>query len=138
MATKKQCVGAPQVDKDKPQTWIKYKESLCRKCMGTCCTMPVEIKAEDLLRLQIISEDDLNLSRRKLVTRLRKEGIVQSYRESTQLFMLTQKPNGDCLFLNEKSRLCEVYDLRPNVCRQFPVSMGNRLGFCPMVEKSKN
>ena len=123
------------VDKDRPSSWIQYKQSFCRKCIGTCCTMPVEVKAEDLLRLQKISVDDLEGGRRKLVTRLKKEGLIQSYRESTQLFMLSQRPNGDCLFLDEKTRLCQVYEARPNVCREFPLSMGNRLGFCPMIEK---
>jgi Fe-S-cluster containining protein len=123
------------VDKDKPSTWVKYKQSMCRDCIGTCCTMPVEIKIEDLLKLGRISEDDLHESRRKLVNRLKKEGLVQSYRESTQLFMLTAKPNGDCYFLDSKTRLCTAYENRPNVCRNFPTSMGNRLGFCPQIKK---
>jgi Fe-S-cluster containining protein len=97
------------VDKDQPKTWVKFKESLCKECLGICCTMPVEVKIEDLLQLGKISEDDLYENRRKLAKRLKKEGLVQSYRESTKLFMLTQRANGDCLFLDEKSRLCVVY-----------------------------
>ncbi len=123
------------IDKDKPSTWIKYKESLCRDCMGTCCTMPVEIKIEDLVRLQAISEDDLHISRRKLVNRLKKEGVIQSYRESTQLFMISQRSNGDCHFLDPKSRLCREYPNRPNVCRAFP-SIGLRPGYCPKIKKN--
>jgi len=124
------------VDKDKPETWVKHKDSLCSKCYGTCCTMPVEVKIEDLLRLEKISEDDVHISRRKLVARLKKEGLIQSYRDSTQLFTLTQRPNGDCLFLDEKTRLCHVYNKRPNVCRQFPKQLSLRVGFCPMIEKT--
>lgn len=97
--------------------------------------MPVEVKAEDLVRLKKISQDDLHVSRRKLVKRLKKEGLIQSYRENTQLFMLTQRPNGDCLFLNEKSRLCAVYSDRPQVCRSFPTEAGNRRGYCPWITK---
>jgi uncharacterized protein len=93
--------------------------------------MPVEIKIEDLLKLGKITEDDLHISRRKLVNRLKKAGLIQSYRESTQLFMLAQRPNGDCIFLGEKTRLCVVYSNRPNVCRQFPSTVGNRPGYCP-------
>jgi Fe-S-cluster containining protein len=123
------------VDKDKPFTWVKHKESLCRTCIGTCCTMPVEIKIEDLLRLGKISEDDLHESRRKLANRLKKEGVIQSYREATQLFMLTQKPSGDCVFLDSKTRLCTSYETRPDVCRKFPTQMGRRPGFCPVIPK---
>jgi Fe-S-cluster containining protein len=124
-----------KTDKDKPQTWIKYKESLCNSCVGTCCTMPVEVKIEDLILLRKISEDDRHISRNKLVKRLKKEGLIRSYRESTQLFMLSQRPNGDCVFLNEVSRRCDVYIDRPGVCRRFPEVMGLRPGFCPMTEK---
>jgi uncharacterized protein len=124
------------VNKDKPDTWIKYKKSNCIQCIGTCCTMPVEVKIEDLIQLGIVNQDAVTTSRNKLVTKLKKDGIVQSYRESTQLFMITQKPNGDCYFLNSQTRLCTVYDKRPGVCRRFPESMGNRLGFCPTILKT--
>jgi Fe-S-cluster containining protein len=123
------------VNKDLPSTWVKYKSSQCQKCIGTCCTMPVEVKIEDLICLGVIHEDDAFESRGKLVKRLKKEGLIQSYRESTKLFMLTQKPNGDCYFLNSQTRLCTVYENRPQVCRQFPEKMGNRVGFCPLILK---
>ncbi len=97
--------------------------------------MPVEVKIDDLVYLGVITEDDIQISRRKLVARLKKQGIIQSYRESTQLFMITQKPNGDCYFLNSQSRLCTVYDRRPQVCRHFPEKMGNRIGYCPIILK---
>ncbi len=122
-------------NKDRPYTWVKYKESLCRKCIGNCCTMPVEVKIEDLVRLGVISEDDVNGSRRKLVNRLKREGVIQSYREVTGLFMLVQRVNDDCLYLDESSRLCTVYEKRPDVCRAFPERAGIRPGFCPAKAK---
>jgi Fe-S-cluster containining protein len=97
--------------------------------------MPVEVKIEDLLRLGEISEDDMFDSRPKLVKRLKKSGLIKNYRESTQLFMLSDRPNGDCLFLNVKTRLCTVYSKRPDVCRQFPQTIGNRLGYCPAIPR---
>jgi uncharacterized protein len=123
------------VDKDRPETWVKYKDSLCDGCIGTCCTMPVEVKIEDLLKLGAISEDDFFITRRKLAQRLKKEGLILSYRESTELFMIKSKANGDCYYLDSKSRLCTVYDKRPEMCRNFPTRAGNRLGFCPMIKK---
>jgi Fe-S-cluster containining protein len=122
------------VDKDKPQSWVKYKQSLCQTCIGTCCTMPVEVKIEDLVRLEKISADDVQMSRRKLVTRLKKDGLIISYREATQKFMLASRPNGDCLFLGTESRLCTVYAKRPDLCRSFPTLIGNRLGYCPAIK----
>lgn len=92
--------------------------------------MPVEIKLSDLIRLGLVSEDEAMHSIKKLAKRLIKEGVIVSYRQGTEFFMLAQKVNRDCLFLDSKTRLCTVYEKRPDTCRQFP-SIGPRPGFCP-------
>ena len=120
-------------DKDRPSTWIKFKQGMCKGCYGSCCTMPVEVRDSDLVRLKLATLDEVSISNRKVAKKLIKENIVASYRESTGLFMLKSRSNGDCLFLHEKTRLCTVYELRPDVCRQFP-DIGPRPGFCPKNE----
>ena len=92
--------------------------------------MPVEVKAADLVRLGLAFEDELLDSPKKVFTRLSRHGIVRSYRASTELFMLVQKSNDDCVFLDSQTRLCTVYDKRPDVCRSFP-NIGLRPGYCP-------
>mgnify|MGYP001405773435 CR=1 FL=1 len=121
-------------DKDKPWTWIRYRKGMCEGCSGDCCTMPVEVKGTDLVRLGLASEDELTSSPKKLAKRLSKEGVIQSYREGTQLFMLASRPNGDCRFLHPTTRLCTVYENRPGVCREFP-AVGPKPGFCPKNPK---
>ncbi|WII73947.1 YkgJ family cysteine cluster protein [Bdellovibrio sp. 22V] len=103
---------------------------MCKGCWGGCCTMPVEVKLSDLIRLQLVTEDEAAGSIKKMAKRLIKEGFIVSYRQGTEFFMLSQKANRDCLFLDSKTRLCTVYDKRPDTCRQFP-SIGPRPGFCP-------
>lgn len=120
-------------DKDKPWTWIKYREGLCTACQGNCCTMPVEVHFEDLCRLEVAAADEAE-SLKKLAKRLVREGIITSYREATGLFMLVQRPNGDCLYLDPATRLCTVYEKRPGVCREFP-RIGPRPGYCPSTKK---
>jgi uncharacterized protein len=124
----------PLPDKDRPSTWIKYRHGMCEGCYGSCCTMPVEVTAADLVRLGIASQDEVEASCRKLAKRLIKEKFVFSYREGTDLFMLASRPNGDCIFLNEKTRLCTRYSVRPDVCRKFP-EIGPRPGFCPVLKQ---
>jgi uncharacterized protein len=121
-------------DKDKPWTWISYKEGMCSSCYGSCCTMPVEVTSEDLVRLELATEDEIEQSSKKVAKRLMKEGVLSSYREGTGLYMLTQRPNGDCYFLDYKTRLCHVYAKRPGVCRQFP-NIGPKPGSCPYKKK---
>lgn len=121
-------------DKDRPSTWVRYRNGLCAGCNAACCTMPVEVELEDLLRLKVISDDEALGSRNKMIKRLKKAGIISTYREGTNLFQLQSRPNGDCQFLHPVTRLCQVYDQRPGVCREFP-SIGPRPGFCPKKEK---
>jgi Fe-S-cluster containining protein len=96
--------------------------------------MPLEIKKEDLIRMELATEADFENSISRLVTRLQKEGVLQSYRASTELFMISRQANGDCVFLT-KERKCSIYDKRPETCRKFPL-IGLRPGFCPANPKT--
>lgn len=123
------------VDKDRPSTWRKYEKDFCTQCKAHCCAMPVEVKVSDLIRLKLLSQDEVDHSLKKSVKRLKKEGFLQSYRESTELFMLQQKSNSDCIFQDSLTRGCTVYDIRPETCRSFPDKMGARVGYCPSIRK---
>lgn len=125
-------------DKDKPFSWRPYRASLCKDCMATCCTMPLEIRIDDLIRLGLVNlslnsevgKKDLQ----RIAKDLQRRGLVKSYRDGTGLFLMSARVNGDCLFL-DGNRRCTVYENRPEVCRRFPESMGPRLGFCPYIKK---
>ena len=120
-------------DPDRPSTWIRFRSGMCSDCFATCCTLPLEVKATDLLRLGLTDETELAGSKKKLTTRLQKAGIVRTYREATGLFLLEQKHGRDCIFL-DANRLCTVYDKRPDTCRNFP-QIGARAGYCPKLPK---
>ncbi|RZA06296.1 MAG: YkgJ family cysteine cluster protein [Proteobacteria bacterium] len=119
-------------DKDRPSTWIAYRASLCASCVAACCTMPLEVKREDLERLGLA--DPSEVSNKKVMKRLQKEGVVRTYRASTELFLLEQKSDGSCQFLGADRR-CTVYETRPSTCRGFPADLGPRVGFCPYKQK---
>jgi Fe-S-cluster containining protein len=121
-------------DKDRPSTWKQYKEGMCNGCWGGCCTMPVEVKLSDLIRLGVTDEDEASAGIKKLAKRLIKEKIIVSYRAGTEFFMLSQRSNNDCHYLHPITRLCTVYEKRPDTCRQFP-KIGPRPGFCPVGPK---
>lgn len=123
-------------DPQKPSTWTAYKNGLCEGCWSGCCTLPLEVSAYDLIRLGVTTEDEAAVSLKKVAKRLQKEGIIQSYRASSGLFIIEQRHGRDCIFLGEKDRLCTVYEKRPEVCRSFP-KIGPRPGFCPATKKDK-
>ena len=93
--------------------------------------MPVEIKAVDLIKLELASADELETDFKRVLRNLIKDGFVRTYRASSGLFTLEEKPNGDCVFLSERTRLCAVYKNRPDVCRNFPETVGRKPGYCP-------
>ncbi len=124
------------MDVDRPSTWKKFtSDEQCDSCVANCCTMPVEVSLSDLIRLNLVSEDEVqNSSIRKIARKLVKEKWIVSYREASGFFMLTQKANRDCIFLDSKTRKCTMYTNRPDVCRQFP-QIGPRPTFCPYEKK---
>lgn len=93
--------------------------------------MILEVKAQDLVRLGLCSEDEVLSSPKKVLKNLQKNKIATSYRAHSELFTLQSKSNGDCQFLNSTTRLCTVYEKRPEMCRRFPSVGGPRPGFCP-------
>ncbi|MFO6138957.1 YkgJ family cysteine cluster protein, partial [Pseudomonas aeruginosa] len=46
-----------------------------------------------------------------------------------EIFTLTRMANGDCLYLDRKTRLCSIYARRPDTCRNHP-RIGPRPGYC--------
>ena len=91
-----------------------YSEGLqfqCSQC-GDCCTgEPGYVwvnKAEIAAMAKLKGEKEIEAFERKYV---RLVGIRKS---------LIERPNGDCVFFDNKTRKCLVYDGRPRQCRTWP------------------
>lgn len=121
-----------EVDKENPSTWLKFTKNSCKTCIATCCTMPIEVRWEDLVRLKLITDEDLALPLKKVIARLKKEKIITAYREESSLFAMKQTNDGKCRYLIGNQ--CKVYKDRPLVCRAFPIETGWRHGYCPKRE----
>ena len=117
-------------DPQKPSTWKPYKKGMCEGCWAGCCTLPLEVSAFDLMRLELITVDEAASSLKKVAKKLMKEGYVRQFFSKTGVFIMEQRGGRDCVFLGEKDRRCTVYEKRPEVCRQFP-KIGPKPGFCP-------
>lgn len=117
-------------DAQRPSTWRTYRSGLCEGCWAGCCTLPVEASAADLVRLGVLEVIEAAQITKAVVRRLEKSGILDRYIQKTGIFLLAQRANSDCVYLDAKTRRCTVYDRRPEVCRQFP-KIGPRPGYCP-------
>jgi Fe-S-cluster containining protein len=123
-----------QPDPQRPSSWKPYKKGMCEGCWSGCCTLPLEASAFDLIRLELITEDEAASSLKKAARRLMKAGYVKSFHSTSGLFVMEQRYGRDCVFLGDDRR-CTVYEKRPEVCRQFP-KIGPRPGFCPAFSKA--
>lgn len=122
-------------DPDRLETWARYSKGLCQGCRATCCTLPVEVRIDDLIRLEVVDAFERDEPPRNIARRLAKAGIVEHFNQKHGLFTLTRLANGDCLYLDRKSRLCTVYTKRPDTCRNHP-QVGPRPGYCAYQEKT--
>lgn len=116
-------------DPERLETWARYYNGLCQGCHATCCTLPTEVRLDDLIRLGVVDEFERDEPLRNIARRLMKEGVVEHFNQKSGRFTLTRLSNDDCLYLDRKSRLCTVYANRPDTCRNHP-QIGPRPGHC--------
>lgn len=122
------------VDINKPGTWSKYRKGMCDDCVANCCRMPVEVTLDDLIRMDILCEFHLKEDLKKISKNLKKEGMISHFNMKSEIFTLSQKANGDCFWLDSDSRLCSLYENRPETCRNHP-KISSRPGFCAYQKK---
>lgn len=119
------------VDVDRPESWTRYKAGMCDTCAANCCTMPVEVKMPDLIRLNLVSTFEAEHEEPKQIAkRLSKAGLIDHFNFKNSIYTLARRSSGDCHFLDAKGRHCTVYANRPTTCRTHP-QVGPKPGFCP-------
>ncbi|MGI3132052.1 YkgJ family cysteine cluster protein [Halopseudomonas pachastrellae] len=119
----------PTADVDRLDTWQKYRKGLCDSCRATCCTLPVEVRLDDLIRLELVDEFERGEPLKHIAKRLQKAGVVERFHHKSGVFTLSRMANNDCLYLDTRSRRCTVYQKRPATCRNHP-QIGPRPGYC--------
>ena len=124
----------PAANVDDLSTWVKYKSGLCQQCQGTCCSLPVEVRFADLVRMGLVDAFEAEEPAKRLAKRLMKEGVVGHFNNKTEVFTLSRYSNDDCIYLNQKTRLCDIYANRPDTCRNHP-KIGPKPGFCAFKPK---
>ena len=130
---KSNLIAAAEIDRI--DTWAKYSAPMCGSCISSCCTLPVEVKIKDLIRIGIVDEFEMGDPPKNIAKRLQKEGIVERFNQKSGIFTLQRMSNNDCLYLDRKSRMCTIYEKRPDTCRNHP-RIGPRPGYCASVPKA--
>lgn len=123
-----------QADPDDTATWAKFRRKLCRHCDAVCCSLPVEVKAPDLIRMKLIDDFELQENLKFIARKLIKRHVVDHFHSKSDTFTLSRMANGDCMFLDSLTRRCTIYEQRPDTCRNHPL-IGPRPGYCPFRKK---
>lgn len=121
-------------DPDRLDTWVKYRNGLCESCHATCCSLPVEVRISDLIRMDLADEFERQEPAKLVARRLQKAGIVEHFNHKHDIFTLSRMANGDCLYLDRHSRRCTIYAKRPDTCRNHP-QIGPRPHHCAWVAR---
>jgi Fe-S-cluster containining protein len=96
---------------------VKFKCTVCGLC---CIDTKMELLPEDIERIETLGyrlEDFAVFDEESGVWRLR-------------------NVNGHCVFFNEETKLCKIYENRPIGCRLYPLNYDDELGvvvdkYCP-------
>lgn len=99
--------------------------------------LPVEVKIKDLVRIGVVDEFELGDPPKNIAKRLQKEGLVERFNQKSGIFTLQRMSNNDCYYLDRKSRLCTIYDKRPDTCRNHP-KIGPRPGIARTSRKKSS
>jgi Fe-S-cluster containining protein len=119
------------VDVDRIETWSRYRPGMCERCMANCCTMPLEVRLPDLVRLGLVDPFEAeHEASKQIAKRLSKAGIIEHFNFKHSVFTIARRAGDDCRFLDATTRRCTVYAQRPDTCRKHP-QVGPRPGHCP-------
>lgn len=124
------------VDVDHLETWSKYKAGMCDSCAANCCTMPLEVRLPDLVRLELVDPFEVeNIEPKLIAKRLLKMRLIDHFNPKHEIFTMARRAGGDCNFLDKNTRRCTVYEKRPETCRLHP-KKGPKPGFCAYGNKA--
>ncbi|MBC8031120.1 MAG: YkgJ family cysteine cluster protein [Pyrinomonadaceae bacterium] len=102
---------------------VKYD---CDKCVAYCCSIyeRVQVTPKDVRRLAEHFKVTTEAAALRFTKLNGKERILR--RRADRLF------GQACMFLNQDTRKCTIYDARPDVCREFPDS--SRCAYFDLIE----
>ena len=122
---------------DRPDSWTRYRAGLCASCAANCCTMPLEVQLSDLVRLGLVDAFEAeHEDPKRIAKRLQKARLIDHFNHKHLLFTLARRADGDCQYLEAKTRLCTVYEQRPEACRLHPQKKSPKPGWCPYGRKA--
>ncbi len=100
---------------------LNKKTFRCEKC-GECCKPLVKLSKSDVERILTAGYDEIYFIDKTILN----EKIIRQI-------------NGKCVFLKQgkEKTSCEIYDIRPDICREYPF-FGDKIKTCKPAELMKD
>ena len=95
-------------------------ENRCKGCGNCCCETEMTLSARDIARIIKNSHDSL-------------KPIDFTKKTNDGLFQL-KNVKGRCYFLDSKSQICKIYEVRPQGCRFYPLIFDSHTKLCVLDE----
>lgn len=109
-----------------PGNGYKTPKYDCDKCIAYCCSIydRVQVNARDIRRLASHFRVLPEVASQRFTKLFGKERILR--RKADRLF------GQACMFLDQETRKCTIYDARPLTCREFPTT--SRCAYYDLIE----
>jgi Fe-S-cluster containining protein len=109
-----------------PGNGLKLAKYDCDKCVAYCCSIydRVQVTARDIKRLALHFGVSPEVATARYTKVWEKERILR--RRADRLF------GQACMFLNQDTRKCTIYNARPGTCREFPTT--SRCAYYDLIE----
>ena len=110
----------------KPSSTYKALKYDCEKCIAYCCSIydRVQVTPRDIRKLAAHFRVAPEVATQRFTKVFGKERILR--RSADRLF------GQACMFLNQDTRKCTIYNARPLVCREFPTT--SRCAYYDLIE----
>ncbi|MEK6280242.1 MAG: YkgJ family cysteine cluster protein [Acidobacteriota bacterium] len=98
----------------------------CDKCVAYCCSIydRIQVTPRDIRRLALHFGVSPEVATARYTKLWESERILR--RRADRLF------GQACMFLNQDTRKCTIYDARPGTCREFPTT--SRCAYYDLIE----
>ena len=103
----------------------------CRKCPAYCCTYPrIPITESDIRRLAKGHDLSFEKAKKKFTKKGEEKGERVLRHREDKIFETA------CMFLDEETRGCTIYEFRPTPCREYPGTA--RCGYYDFLSNERN
>jgi Fe-S-cluster containining protein len=104
---------------------LKYD---CTQCVGYCCSIyeRVDVRKRDIRRLAKHFGLEYEQAERRFITTIDGHQVLK--RKADLIFERT------CIFLDQTTRLCSIYEARPGTCREWPTHSGDRCVYFDILQ----